>query len=349
MPRDGVLLVNLGSPDSTSVPDVRRFLREFLMDSRVIDAPFPIRFGIVHGAVLPFRPHASAEAYRKVWTDAGSPLVAISERLRAALQARTGMHVELAMRYRNPTIASALRALERVGVERVRVIPLFPHYAMSSYESAVERVKQVAAKLAPSLTLDILPPFFDHPQYIRALVGVAAPALETAYDHFLFSFHGVPERHVRKTDPTARHCLQAPHCCERSSPVHATCYRHQCFVTARLFAEKARLPAGKFSVAFQSRLGRDKWLGPAAQDEMVRMARGGVRRLVVICPAFTVDCLETLEEIGIRGRAAFVEAGGEELTLIPCLNDHPAWVETLAGMSGDAAISRVDRPTRQRA
>lgn len=334
MPRDGILLVNLGSPDSASVSDVRRYLREFLMDPRVIDVPFPVRFAIVHGAVLPFRPHVSAEAYGKVWTDAGSPLIAISQRLRDALRRRTGLPVELAMRYQKPSIASAVRALGEAGVERVRVVPLFPHYAMSSYESAVDRVKHEAAKIAPALALDILPPYFDRPEYIGALAGVAAPAIQGGYDHFLFSFHGVPERHVRKTDPTGRYCLQAAQCCEKSAPAHATCYRHQCFVTAKLFAEAAKLRPGKFSVAFQSRLGRDQWLGPASQDEMVRMARAGVRKLVVMCPAFTVDCLETLEEIGIRGRAAFLEAGGEELTLIPCLNDHPEWVEALAVLTG---------------
>jgi ferrochelatase len=334
MPRDGVLLVNLGSPDSTSVSDVRRYLREFLMDPRVIDVPLPVRFAIVHGAVLPFRPHVSAEAYVKVWTDEGSPLIAISRRLQGALQERTGVPVELAMRYQNPSIASALLALRQSEIERVRVVPLFPHYAMSSYESAVERVKQVAAKIAPALALDIVPPYYDRPEYIEALVEVAAPALETEYDHFLFSFHGVPERHIRKTDATGSHCLQAAHCCEGIATPHATCYRHQCFITARRFADAAGLSEGRFSVSFQSRLGRDKWLSPASQDEMVRMAGAGVRKLVVMCPAFTVDCLETLEEIGIRGRAAFLAAGGAELTLIPCLNDHPAWVNALCGMLG---------------
>jgi len=213
------------------------------------------------------------------------------------------------MRYGNPSIASALRALQLAGVGSVRVIPLFPHYAMSSYESAVERVKQVAAKLAPSLTLDVLPPYSIIPNTFARW-----PCRRARAANRVRSFPVQLSRRARapraQDRPTGSHCLQAPQCCERSSAVHATCYRHQCFVTAKLFAEAARLPAGKFSVAFQSRLGRDKWLGPAAQDEMVRLAREGVRKLVVICPAFTVDCLETLEEIGIRGRAAFVEAAG---------------------------------------
>jgi ferrochelatase len=280
-----------------------------------------------------------AHAYRQIWTDEGSPLIAISRRLCDAVRARTGMPVELAMRYQHPDISSALQALADAGVDRVRVAPLFPHYAMSSYESAVERVKEVADG---RIELEILPPYFDHPGYIRALVNVASPALASEYDHFLFSFHGIPERHVRKTDPTGCHCLRAANCCEGSSPAHATCYRRQCLTTMKLFAAEAGLTEGKYSCAFQSRLGQDQWLSPASQDEMVRMARAGVRKLIVICPAFTVDCLETLEEIGIRGRRAFLEAGGEEMTLVPCLNEHPAWVEALARMVTPARPCSTD-------
>ena len=327
----GILLVNLGSPDSPSVPDVRRYLREFLMDPRVIDVPWPIRFAIVHGAILPFRPRASAEAYAKIWTDRGSPLITISARVQRLLRDRIGLPVELGMRYQKPTITSALERLIEAGVDEVVVVPLFPHHAESSYESAAERVRQVAAKMAPQLKLTVLPPYYDRPAYIDALVASAAPYLDREYDHLLFSFHGLPQRHLRKANPGCAGCLRDPAC---SSPgaSERVCYRRHCLETVNRFAASRRLAPGKFSFAFQSRLGMDAWLEPDTHSEIIRLAASGVRKLVVMCPAFTVDCLETIEEIGIRAKEAFLAAGGSEFTLIPCLNDHPAWIEALAGM-----------------
>jgi len=332
MRKHGILLVNLGSPDSPSVGDVRKYLREFLLDPRVIDVPYPIRLGIVYGAVLPFRPRVSAEAYSKIWTDDGSPLVVVSESLRRSLQEHMGMPVELAMRYQNPTIESALMRLSAGGMNEILVIPLFPHHAMSSYESAVVRVREVAMKTAPELRLSILPPYYDHPEYIGALLATAAPYLEHSYDHFLFSFHGLPERHLRKANAECRDCLRRADCGEDPEAQSRTCYRRHCLTTVNRFASAARLDRNRFSFAFQSRLGADAWLKPATHDEIIRLASSGIRNLMVICPAFTVDCLETLEEIGMRGRKAFVEAGGDELMLIPCLNDGAVWVEALARM-----------------
>jgi ferrochelatase len=331
MSQPGVLLVNLGSPDSPSVGDVRRYLREFLMDGRVLDAPWPIRFGVVHFAILPFRPKQSAEAYHKIWTPGGSPLIVTSRRVQAELQKRVPAPVELAMRYQNPSVESALRSLAAASVDRLLVIPLFPHYAMSSYESAVERVKEVAGRLAPRMSLTIHPPYFDDPDYIAALVASADAWLRRDFDHLLFSFHGIPERHLKKSDPTRGHCLTVKDCCCVPSPAHATCYRAQCFKTVQAFVKRAGLPEGKYSVAFQSRLGRDPWLTPYTDQEIVRLAAAGVKKLLVLCPAFVSDCLETLEEIGLRGRETFLQAGGGDLTLIPCLNVHPQWLETLAG------------------
>lgn len=327
-----VLLVNLGSPDSPSVGDVRRYLREFLMDGRVLDAPWPIRFAVVHFAILPTRPKQSAEAYAKIWTEAGSPLIVISRNVQRALQARVPVPVELAMRYQNPSIPDAVRALAAQGIKECLLIPLFPHYAMSSFETAVERVKEVAVGRAPGLRFEVQPPYYDHPGYLAALVASAQPALAEPWDHLLFSFHGIPERHLRKSDPTKRHCLATPDCCDTPSPAHATCYRAQCFRTVKEFVRLAGLPAGKYSVAFQSRLGRDPWLKPYTDLELERLAQSGVRSLLVICPAFVSDCLETLEEIRMRGQESFEAAGGGHLTQIPCLNEHPRWIEALEEM-----------------
>lgn len=328
----GVLLVNLGSPDSPSVPDVRRYLREFLMDGRVLDVAWPIRFCIVHFAILPSRPKQSAHAYQTVWTKDGSPLIVTSKNLHAKLARETPLPIELAMRYQNPSIPCALKQLAAKGVDDLLLIPLFPHYAMSSFETAVERVREVAAKEAPRMRITVQEPYYAHPAYINALVGSAREYLAKDFDHLLFSFHGVPERQIRKSDPTAAHCLQRPDCCERPSEAHATCYRAQCFRTMKLFVETAKLPAEKTSLAFQSRLGRDPWLRPYTDEELDRLARQGVRKLVVICPAFVSDCLETLEEIGMRGRDTFLAAGGATYTMIPCLNEHPLWIAALRQM-----------------
>jgi ferrochelatase len=328
-----VLLVNLGSPDSPSVSDVRRYLREFLMDGRVLDVAWPIRFGIVHFAILPSRPKQSAHAYRSIWTPEGSPLIVTSRRVQAALQQRVRVPVELAMRYQNPSIESAVRKLAGQGIDELLLIPLFPHYAMSSYETAVERVKEIAARLAPGMRIVVQPPYGSAPDYIAALVASARDYLNGDYDHLLFSFHGVPERQIRKSDPTGRHCLAAPDCCETASPAHATCYRAQCFMTARAFVEKAGVPREKHSVSFQSRLGRDPWLKPYTDFELPRLAGQGKRRLLVISPAFVSDCLETLEEIGMRGRETFLQAGGTDFRLIPCLNEHPLWLNALEAMA----------------
>lgn len=327
----GVLLVNLGSPDSASAGDVRRYLREFLMDGRVLDVAWPVRAFIV-GMILINRSKLSAEAYQKIWTPEGSPLMVTSRRVQAKLQERVTVPVELAMRYRNPSIWEAMRRLAKEKVDEALLIPLFPHYAMSSYETVVVRVKKVAALVAPQMRVVVQPPYGDSPDYTAALAASAENHLEAGYDHLLFSFHGVPVRHLRKSDPTGRHCLIAVNCCNVASPAHATCYRAQCFKTVAAFVKQAGLPAGQFSVSFQSRLGRDLWLMPYTDAVLAELPKRGIKKLLVICPAFVSDCLETLEEIGIRGRATFLSAGGKEFALIPCLNEHPLWLAALENM-----------------
>jgi ferrochelatase len=327
----GVLLVNLGSPDSPSVPDVRRYLNEFLMDGRVIDVAWPIRRFIV-GMILINRPKESAHAYEKIWTKEGSPLVVTSRHVQQKLQPQVKMPVELAMRYQSPSIKSAIGKLKEQGVDDLLLIPLFPHYAMSSFETAVERVKEVARRIAPGMKITVQPPFYNDPSYVAALVLSAEEYLRKDYDYLLFSYHGVPERQIKKSDPTGCHCLAKENCCEVESSAHKTCYRAQCFATTAAFVQYAGIPREKYSVSFQSRLGRDPWLKPYTDFELERLAKQGVKKLLVICPAFVADCLETIEEIGMRGRESFMAAGGKEFAQIPCLNEQSFWIEALKGM-----------------
>jgi len=335
--------VNLGSPDSPAVRDVRRYLREFLMDGRVLDMPWIKRFLLVHFAILPSRPRESAEAYRKVWLPEGSPLVVTSKNVHGKLQTRVDAPVELAMRYQNPRIEQAIDNLLKNGVNEILLIPLFPHYAMSSFETAVEKVKTVLHSKAPGVKLVVQSPYFDQPDYIQALAASARETLDRGFDHLLFSFHGLPERQLTKTDPSGSHCLAANDCCSGNHPSHGTCYRAQCFKTVDAFVRAAGIPPEKKSVAFQSRLGRDPWLKPYTDLELPRLAKQGVKRMLVICPAFVSDCLETVEEIGMRAKETFIEAGGESLELVPCMNEHPLWLKALENMA-DAFLSPDQSP-----
>jgi protoporphyrin/coproporphyrin ferrochelatase len=326
-----VLLVNLGSPDSTSVPDVRRYLNEFLMDKRVIDVAWPLRRLIV-GSILINRPKESAHAYQSIWTKEGSPLIVTSRKMQALLQQRVKVPVELAMRYQNPSVPDVVKKLAEQGVTELLLIPLFPHYAMSSYETAVVWVQDCLKQFAPQMKLTVQKPYYDSPDYITALGAKATEALKTDYDYLLFSFHGVPERQIKKSDPTGKHCLTFEGCCQDPNPAHESCYRHQCFETAKSLASWCGVPKDKWSVSFQSRLGSTPWLKPYTDFELERLPKAGVKKLVIISPAFVADCLETIEEIGMRGRDTFLQAGGESYTLIPCLNDHPAWIDALVNM-----------------
>jgi len=328
--KKGVLLVNLGSPNSPAVGDVRRYLNEFLMDGRVIDLAWPLRRLIV-GLILIRRPHESGEAYEKIWTKDGSPLVVSSRKVQKLLQSQVSLPVELAMRYQNPSIESAVKKLAAQGVTETLLIPLFPHYAMSSYETAVVRVEEVARKRAPQMRITVQPPYYVHPDYIAALVASAKDYLKD-YDHLLFSYHGIPERHLRKSDTTGCHCLKVENCCEVASAAHATCYRAQCFATTAAFVKLAGVPPEKYSVSFQSRLGKDPWLKPYTDYELARLANEGKKRMLVMCPAFVSDCLETIEEIGMRGCEEFMAGNGKEFTRIPCINEHPTWIEALRKM-----------------
>lgn len=324
--------MNLGSPDSTEVKDVRKYLMEFLMDERVIDYPYIFRLLLVGGIIAPFRAPKSAEAYKSVWTKDGSPLKVITRQLQQALQSKMEDPVEIAMRYGNPTMESAYdKLMEKVpGLEEVIAIPLYPHYAMSSYETAVEHAKTIYKKKNYPFSLSFVKPFYNEPDYINALKESIKQYLEHDYDQVLFSYHGLPQRHMTKADPTKTHCLKVANCCEVPSPAYATCYRHQCWTTTQLIAKDVNIPKDKVGFSFQSRLGSEEWLKPYTALRLQELPNEGVKKLVILCPAFVSDCLETLEEIAIAGKETFMQAGGESFTVIPCLNVHPLWVQALA-------------------
>jgi ferrochelatase len=332
MSHRAVLLVNLGSPDSTSVPDVRRYLREFLGDPRVLDIPAPLRWLLLEGLILRTRPKQTAHAYASIWTADGSPLVVTSRSVERKLAAALGPEtpVYLAMRYGEPSIAAMVAQMAADGIQEVLLFPQYPHYAMASWETVVVKVEEEVARRAPQLRLTCIKPFYADPDYIDALGAVSAPALAQPYDHVLFSYHGLPARHMKKADPTHCHCLASPNCCVTPSPAHATCYRAQVFATTRALAAKLNLDPERHSVSFQSRLAGEPWLEPYTDVEFQRLAASGVKRLLVLCPAFVTDCLETLEEIAVRGRETFVAAGGESFEMIPCLNDQEPFIDFLA-------------------
>lgn len=326
--------MNLGSPDSTKVKDVRRYLNEFLMDKRVIDMPLLLRGLLVRGIIVPFRAPSSAAAYKSIWTKEGSPLIVISEQLQAALQEQVEEPVVLAMRYGTPAPGEAFEELmqKAPGLEEVVLVPLYPHYAMSSYETAVEYAKKIHRQKKYPFRLSIVKPFYDDAAYLNALAVSIKPYLEQEYDHIVFSYHGIPERHVQKTDVTGEHCLKIANCCDVPSEAHKYCYRHQCLVTTNRIVEKLNIPKDKFSFSFQSRLGRDEWLKPYTVVRLQQMPSEGIKKLLVVCPAFVSDCLETLEEMAEEGKEVFLHAGGESFTLIPCMNVHPAWVKALKSL-----------------
>jgi protoporphyrin/coproporphyrin ferrochelatase len=337
----GILLVNLGSPASTSVADVRRYLNEFLMDPYVIDSPWLVRKIVVSGFILPFRPKRSAHAYERIWEPTGSPLLRHSEAFRSALAQRVSEPVELAMRYGEPTISRGVANLLAAGVDELLLIPMYPHHADSTRTTSIEAVAQEVARRNPHVSIVTLPPFYNEPRYIDALEHSIASATPSDSQLLLFSYHGLPERHITRTDPTGNHCLKSADCCERASPAHATCYRHQVFETSRAVAARLGLTSNQWRVSFQSRLGRLPWLQPYTDQLLQTLPREGITRLTVVCPAFVADNLETLEEIGITGRETFLAEGGEALTLVPCLNDDARWVDAVAGWCRAEVTTRM--------
>lgn len=331
----GVLLIQLGTPRSTDVSDVRSYLRQFLSDPRVLDIPAAARTLLLNAIILPFRPRKSAHAYRQIWTEAGSPLTLHTEELAREVGDRLGPGYEVAvgMRYKEPTLASAVDRLEQAGCERIVVVPLFPQYSSAATGSALEAALDEIGRRWNVPEVASVSWFYDDAGYLDALAAVTAPPLESFRpDHVLFSYHGIPEKQIRKSDLSGGWCLATTGCCDRIAEANRFCYRAQSFATTRGVVERLGLSEGSYSTTFQSRLAGQKWIEPYTDKVLPELYAHGVRRLAVLTPSFTADCLETLEEIGIRGRRQWEELGGEDFLLVPCLNAAPGWVDSLASL-----------------
>lgn len=334
--KKGVLIVNLGSPNSTDVKDVKSYLDEFLMDERVIDIPYLLRALLVKGIILNTRPKKSAAAYKKIWWPEGSPLIVLSKRLQEKLQLLVDIPVELAMRYGKPSIEQGLSNLKNLGIEDVLIVPLYPQFAMATTETILVLAEKIRKEKFSSMKVTALPAFYNKKEYIQNLADSIQESLNSfPSDYLLFSYHGVPERHIKKSDVTKSHCQINGSCCVTPSKAHEFCYRHQCLETTRQVAEVLGLEEGKFSTSFQSRLGRDPWLQPYTDATIDGLAQQGIKNLAVVTPAFVSDCLETLEEIGMEAAHSFKENGGENFISIPCLNDREDWVQTLSNWIKD--------------
>ncbi len=329
--KKAVLLINLGTPKSTKLQDIKAYLNEFLMDPDVITLPKWARFLLVRCFIVPFRAKYSMKAYRSIWTDKGSPLLVNTQALQAAVSRKVSIPVYFAMRYAEPSIEKTCEAIQKKHPELTDliVIPLYPHYADSTIKSSELALKATCTKLSLSWRVTFHPPFYREPDYIKALIATMKPWFTKPFDHIVFSYHGLPERALRKTDPTHTHCLTSG-CCERSSVAHPTCYRYQVLQTTQALVKQLELLPTQYSISFQSRLGRAKWLEPDTLSVLTQLAQAGNKKILIICPAFIVDCLETLEEINMQAKEHFIQAGGEQLMTIPCLNAEPEWVTVLA-------------------
>jgi len=329
-PYTGVLLVQLGTPDGPDRRSVRRYLAEFLSDPRVLDIPRLLRWLLLRLVILPFRPKRSAEAYEKIWTVDGSPLIIHTRALAEALTGELGpgFKVTFGMRYQNPSLRSAVAEL--AGCERVVVVPLFPQYSSAATGSALEETMRIVGSMRNVPPVSVVGDFYDDPGWVDAVVEVASTQLsEFPPDHVLFSYHGLPQSQIRKSDPDGW-CLQRADCCETVGPHNRFCYRAQCFATTRAIASRLAIPS--YDTTFQSRLAPQKWIPPYTDRELASLREAGVNRLAVLTPSFVADCLETLEEIGIRLRNQWDELGGEAFLLVPCVNASPRWVSAVADM-----------------
>jgi ferrochelatase len=335
MAKKGVLLVNLGTPDSPKTADVRKYLKEFLMDERVIDVNPVLRTILVKGIIVPFRSPKSAKLYKEIWSDeTGSPLLHYSQLQHRALQQRLGeeYQVELAMRYQSPSIESALQRLKDALVSEIKVIPLFPQYASASTGSVYEKVMRLVKNWQTTPNISFINSFHDNELMIQTFVNNAQKHHPETYDHILFSFHGLPQRQLKKCDHTHTYCLKVDGCCNTLNDTNKFCYSAQSHDTARLIAEKMNLPKEKYTVCFQSRLGNDPWVKPYTSEIIAKLANEGKKRLLVFCPAFVADCLETVYEVTEEYGAEFRELGGEHIQLVESLNDSPMFIDALEGL-----------------
>ena len=338
--KKGVLLVNLGSPDSPNPPDVKTYLEEFLMDERVIDAPKWLRTFLVKGIILNTRPKKSAKAYQKIWWEEGSPLIVLSERLKTKVEEKVSVPVALAMRYGSPSIKTGLQQLADQGVDETLIIPLYPQFAMATTETILVLAEELRQQFFPHMQFTSLPAFYHHADYIRVLANSIQEYLKDKdWEHLLFSYHGVPKRHIRKSDITKSHCKMDGKCCNTPSAAHEFCYSHQCYETTRKVAEYLELKEGTYSTSFQSRLGLDPWLQPYTDKTIEAFAKEGTKKMAVVTPAFVSDCLETLEEIGMEAVEDFEDNGGEHLHVVPCINDREEWINVLSRWIDEWALT----------
>lgn len=332
--KTGVLIVNLGTPDSPAVPDVRKYLREFLMDGRVIDIPFASRFALVNGVIAPFRAPKSAKIYQELWTETGSPLKYYGHIVERELQQELGDNyvVKLAMRYQSPTIEAALNAFRQLGLTDMVVVPFFPQYASASTGSVYQKVMEIVSRWEVIPAIRFVNRFLDHPGFIEGFAQNARRYMANFdYDHFLFSYHGLPESQIRKGDVTKTVCHFGD-CCDSLHALNQHCYRAQCFETTRLLVAALDIPEGKYTTSFQSRLGSDPWIKPYTDDVIKTMPGQGIKNVLAFSPAFVADCLETTIEVGVEYKELFEEAGGEHWQLVESLNDSPIWIETLVDL-----------------
>jgi len=334
MGKIGVLLVNLGTPDSPEVSDVRKYLDEFLMDERVIDINAFKRTLLVKGIIVPFRSPKTSKLYKEIWDENGSPLLYYSKIQAALVAEQLGVeyHVELAMRYQSPSIPAALERMKAGLVESILVLPLFPQYASASSGSVMQKVMEILSTWPTIPPVKFINSFHDNKLLIETFADNARKLQPDQYDQILFSFHGLPERQLIKCDHSGQHCLKKADCCSSLTDVNKFCYSAQCHDTARLIAEELNIPSERYAVCFQSRLGKEPWVKPYTTDVLKELAARGKKRLLVFCPAFVADCLETLYEVTVEYGEEFKALGGEEVQLVPSLNDEPKWIQAMIEM-----------------
>lgn len=332
--KTGILLVNLGTPNSPATGDVRRYLKEFLLDPRVIDIPAIPRNLLVRSIIAPFRAPKSAKSYKAIWSEKGSPLLYHSQRAADLLQEALGDEyiVKLAMRYGKPSLPTILSAFEKAGIQRLRVIPLFPQYASASTGSVHERVMEIVSEWPTIPTIEFINSYPDHPLFIETIADNGRAQNPDNYDHILFSFHGLPQRQLIKADQHNL-CQKQDKCCENYGSHNQFCYGAQCQLTARSIAEKLNIPKERYTVCYQSRLGKTPWIKPYTSEVLEELARKGIKKILVFSPAFVADCLETIFEISTEYQEEFKEMGGEKIQLVPSLNENPKWIATLVDLA----------------
>lgn len=325
-----ILLINLGSPKSLDKKDVKDYLREFLSDDLVIDLPKILQQFILRCFILPFRPAQAKEAYELIWEEEGSPLIINTQKIANALAKKTGWNVDIAMRYQEPSIENVIEKYKENNVEELTVISLYPHNAMSTTLSTELAVKEVVRRIYPDLKLSFVEPFYDNPLYIEALSESIKPYLKDI-DKLVFSYHGIPMRHIKKSDISGSHCIGENSCCNIDNVSSRNCYRSNTFTTSKLTAQYLKLKSSEWMMTFQSRVSiiSPNWLKPYTDIELDNLPPKGVEKVGVVCPSFVADCLETLEEIDMRARETFEEAGGQTFKYIPCLNDDKKFISVL--------------------